>query len=421
MGIDRHAADLHIFHATRAADGNEISFRIDFDRRRHRRLDGVCQTGHLEERAVIRRKFARAHFERIQNLLPGDIAKRHPVSKRKDLHERPIRNRPLGKRRLQAARIDERDVGVIVFARRVGRHIAQIRFRVAHRPDAVQRVGEVDRRHAKLHRQLPLRFLFRFLQERRNCRLLFRLGKRVQKGRGHGAVIVQNHLSEALELRARLRDKHRFPVRILVLTDIDFVRMSVNHRIDAACRPHDRRAAPNGNRIARAEMPDQDDEIRAVCPRLVHRFLDGRIERRARLVLPETVHIVAVRILKKCRRGGNERLRRRHPDESDSFPVRFHRLASGKYRLSRREIREIRTEIPAGKLLRQLEETRHPVIKIVIAGRGKIVIGRGEERHHVLPFGKFPDGPALDGIAVLHQKDRRIFFRQIFFVLRDTG
>ena len=166
-------------------------------------------------------------------------------------------------------------------------------------------------------------------------------------------------------------------------------------------------------------MCQNDHILRALRSGVIHRLLYRVVNGLAGIILQEAVNELSVFILEIGRCGTGQRLRRSHADKAKLLPGQLADHIGLEDQLAL--VVEVAADIRKVCLFRQLEETLHAVVKLMVAGDGDAVAHVVHQFDQRVALGHRTDRLALDVVAVVHENDVVALGDQIVADLLQSG
>ena len=406
-GIQGLSAHLHVGYPVRAVHLHEVPFIRSHYAGGNGNVDGVGESGNVQESSVLLRIVGCAQLQGVQNFLPGGFHDAHLVPIRMDVDDVFIGDIARGQIRADAAAVGEADLRAHYGAVCVGHHVAQVRLPAA---DAAKAGGGIigSQVHVGFGDYLP--------QD------IFQTGvERLQEDVGYGLLLVvifhqfaddvpggriDDHLADGVEFGPGLSQKNIFAVFVLHDFLIGFVGMTVDEHVDTAGIGDDGSGLPGRGDSFRSEMADGHDVIRPLGPCHIHAGLDVGVQIGAVVALTEAVNVIAGFILEVdgsgfCKGLGSGdshigHLRARIIDH----PVRGEHEGSGG------QIDEVAAQVSIVRpVLGQIQEILHAVVEFMVARNGDVVAHLVHGVHQKGAVRKGAQRAALNRVAGVHQGD----------------
>ena len=208
--------------------------------------------------------------------------------------------------------------------------------------------------------------------------------------------------ADLVELGAAGRADDVLPVPVLYDDLVAVVAVAVDPRVDAAAVGDHIAVHPGRGPRLVAQVAQHDHEIRACGAQLVGRLLYGAVDRLAGLVLHKAVDEIPVFILEVAREGRPDRVGGGDAHKADLHAADLFDQPGLQNRLA--VFGEVAAEIGVVCLFGQGKELLHPVVKLVVAGDGRVVAHDVHDADNRFAPGQQADGLALDGVAAVNQK-----------------
>ena len=341
--VEGLAVHQHVADAVLARHAAEFAAR-HLHRRRNVRAHGVREARRMLQSSAGLGQLRRAHFEGVEDVLAEGVHVGQLVVERLHVDEVAVRHVARLDVRADAAAVHESDIGhdaAMPCQRevRIGHEVAEVRLVRANGPGVVV-VLEGDQAHVRAPDDAPGDLREIRLQPcdaggrvgidavpslddaggavRRGCGDGFGAVRRVGgDGSGRG---VDDHLADAHQLGARLRDQHRLAVLVERGLNVQLVRMAVDDHVDAARVRRHGRAGPARGHAALAQVRQRHHVVGTVGARLVDGALHGVVQLRAGVVLAKAVTVGSA-FLEVGGGGLRQRLGRADAQERDLFSV----------------------------------------------------------------------------------------------------
>ena len=315
--VEGLAVHQHVADAVLARHAAEFPTR-HLHRRWNVCAHGVCEPRHVLQASAGIRKVRDARLQRVEDVLAEGVHVAQLVVVGLHVDEVAVRHVARLDVRADAAAVDEADVchdSAVPGQRqvRVGYEVAEVRLVCAHGPRVVV-VLEGDQTHVRASDDA--------LGDLRKIRLqpgdeggrvgidavpgLDDAGGALRRRCGDGFGVIRgvgcdgavrgidDHLADAYQLGARLRDQHRLAVLVERGLNVQLVRMAVDDHVDAArVRRHGRAGPARGHTIL-AQMRQRHHIVGSVGARLVDGALHGIVQLCAGVVLAEAVTVDSV-------------------------------------------------------------------------------------------------------------------------------
>ena len=179
----------------------------------------------------------------------------------------------------------------------------------------------------------------------------------------------------------------------------------VDNRVDAPGVCGDIEGAPLLKGRVLAQVPHEDDEIRARVPRAVHGLLDGGAELISCLATIKAVDVIPQRVHKTGRCGGGDSVRRTDTDKGHLCVAVLHHSVRLKDELPRHGVLEVAGDIAALQVFSEVLELAHAVVELMVAGDGDVITHRVHDLDEVAAVGDGPDDRALHRVPCVHQSN----------------
>ena len=379
--------------------------------------DLKAQARDLQERGKLMRYGIRAPLQRVQQLLAGDFHDGDVVVERIDRKQVVQRDVALWEAGANARAAGNGHVRAGLNAEGIRDQVAQVGFRCPD--DAHGLSGCVHSRGIEdgLRHRTDAHLCFQPFAQRGQCAVhdlghfvlnaqQLRRGHRVAPGveAGVDAPVRRRdpHPADAVQLGTAGLADDRFAVPVFHDHLVRVVTVAVQHGVDAGGVFEHLRIGEGDDIILVAQMPQQNDVIRALGTGVIHRALNGGIQVGAVVVLHESVDQAAVFIQEGTRRGGEQHLWRGDAHKGQLYAVKFPDDIGRKQQLSLPV--EVAADVGEVCRLRQVQEALDAVVELVIAGDGDII---AQPVHHMddrLALGQKAHGFALYGVAVVNQQ-----------------
>ena len=164
--------------------------------------------------------------------------------------------------------------------------------------------------------------------------------------------------------------------------------VAVEHGVDARGVGDDFAARPRRGAHVDAQMRRSDDVIRALRAGLVRCRLHAGVEGFARVVLTEAIDKLPGLVLEVGGRGRGDGLGRTDAEDGDLIAAGFERHAGGEDAFARLQRDEVGSHVGERGAFGQLEEARHAVVELVVAGHDRVVTHFIHDAHDVFALGE---------------------------------
>ena len=409
--VQRLAADLDVDDSVRRAflHADEHTLIVLDDRSRDCLVDGVLQTGDLQEAAGLAGICRSAELQRVPDLLAGDLDGAGHVAERMDRDDLTVGHVAGLDVRTDAAAVDEGDVGAEQVAVRVGAQVAEVGLRVTDR--AVAGLGIL-----RGQRDLGLRndrvadlvdFALDLCDSFCDGRVK-RSGLVSDDGDQHSvdrAVGSDRQLADVGELRAGLRDDDFLAVLVGLRLGEGAVGVAVDQSVEAGNIRNDRGGSPRLGLLVDAEVADRDDVVGALRLRGVNGVLHDLVQLFAGLVVAEVIDPVAFGILEEGRGGLYQRFGGGDADEGDLLAACLKDLVGGKHGLVVDLVPYVCGNVRGVALaVHDFHEAVEAKVKLMVAGDRDVVADRVHDVDHALTVGQRGGDGALDIVAGVYDK-----------------